>query len=100
MAVGTFLASFSYYLEPKLLDILIESEIAAKLKKISKILPICSFCKKFRDSEDNWQPIENYLLKYSKIFVSHSLCPECIEKYYPETLIDKNRKTEKNSNLD
>ena len=48
------------------------------------LLPICSHCKKIRDESNQWQPIESYITKHSGALFTHGICPECIEKYYPE----------------
>lgn len=86
LATGAFLASLSFYLEPKLIDFLICSESDAKLKSLSKSLPICSHCKKIRGKGDEWQPIESFFLEHSKLLFSHGLCPDCIKEHYSEYL--------------
>jgi len=50
---------------------------------LSRIIPICSFCKKVRDEDGNWIPVEEYLLRFGIEF-SHSLCSPCKEENYPE----------------
>ena len=60
------------------------------IKRLEGILPICSFCKKIRhedgDPEDqrSWMKIENYLSIRTEAQISHSICPECLKKHYPE----------------
>ncbi len=56
----------------------------AKVKKLSGFLPICSSCKKIRDDKDYWNQIESYIHKYSEAEISHSICPECAKKLYPD----------------
>ncbi len=51
-------------------------------RTLSGLLPICSHCKKIRDSEGEWQPLESYIAGHSEADFSHGLCPECLEKYY------------------
>ena len=92
LALGSFLASISFYVEPKLLDILVQSEAEAKLKKISKILSICANCKKIRETDESWQSVEEFFLKHSKILFSHGMCPDCAREYYPEFLNDEDKK--------
>lgn len=53
---------------------------------LTGLLPICSFCKKIRDDENQWQSIEIYISKRSEASFSHGLCPECAEKYYGQYL--------------
>jgi phosphoserine phosphatase RsbU/P len=45
------------------------------------LLPICMYCKKIRDDQQQWQEIESYISKRSEAEFSHGLCPECYEKY-------------------
>lgn len=50
-----------------------------KDKALSGILPICSYCKKIRDSEGIWNQLESYIVSHSEALFSHGLCPECKE---------------------
>jgi PAS domain S-box-containing protein len=56
----------------------------AKVKLLSGFLPICSSCKKIRDDKGYWNQIESYIRQHSEAEFSHSLCPECAQKLYPE----------------
>lgn len=55
----------------------------AEVKTLSGLLPICSACKKIRDDNGYWTRIESYLLDHSNAQFTHSLCPDCLQKYYP-----------------
>lgn len=55
-----------------------------EVQMLEKILPICSHCKKIRDSKESWQSLETYFHAHADIAFSHGLCPECLRKYYPE----------------
>jgi PAS domain S-box-containing protein len=55
-----------------------------KVKQLSGLLPICSYCKKIRDDEGHWEQIETYIGKHSETEFSHSICPECTKKLYPD----------------
>ena len=56
----------------------------AEVKTLSGLLPICSGCKKIRDDKGYWNQIESYINKHSEAQLSHGICPECAEKYYPD----------------
>ena len=58
------------------------------VKTLSGLLPICASCKKIRDDHGYWQQAEEYISDKSDAKFSHSLCPDCIKKLYPE-LVDK-----------
>jgi len=48
------------------------------------LLPICSHCKNIRDDKGYWNQIESYIHEHSEAEFSHSICPECAIKYYPD----------------
>lgn len=60
------------------------SEALAHVKQLKGLLPICMFCKKIRDDENYWQQIEAYIGEHTEADFSHSICPECLEKHYPD----------------
>lgn len=49
------------------------------LNNLSKIYPICSYCKKVREKSNNWVPVEKYVHDISGTKASHSICPDCYE---------------------
>jgi hypothetical protein len=59
-----------------------------EIKILKGILPICSHCKKIRDDRGLWNHIEVYIRKHSEAEFSHSICGECLKKYYPDLKID------------
>lgn len=59
-------------------------ETLSDLKKLGRLLPICSHCKKIRDDKGYWNQIEAYITDHSDTVFSHGICQECAEKYYPD----------------
>ena len=55
-----------------------------RVKTLSGLLPICAACKKIRDDRGYWQSVEVYIRDHSDAEFSHSICPECMTKHYPE----------------
>lgn len=55
-----------------------------ELHNLRGLLPICASCKKVRNSKGYWDKVEKYLSEHSQIDVSHGMCPECMEKLYPQ----------------
>ena len=55
-----------------------------EVKTLSGLLPICANCKKIRDDKGYWNQLESYIREHSKAEFSHSICPECAKKLYPE----------------
>ncbi len=60
------------------------SEALAQVKQLKGIVPICMHCKKIRNDENYWQQVEEYVAEHTEADFSHSICPECLEKIYPE----------------
>ena len=56
----------------------------ASVKSLSGLLPICASCKKIRDDQGYWEQVEAYISSHSEATFTHSLCPECCHKLYPE----------------
>lgn len=59
-----------------------------KVKTLQGLLPICSNCKKVRDDTGYWHSVDEYIESYSVAEVTHSLCPDCVKKLYPEIADD------------
>jgi sigma-B regulation protein RsbU (phosphoserine phosphatase) len=56
-----------------------ELEAAAEMvKKLSGLLPICSYCKRIRKEDHYWQ-LERYLSEHSEAQFSHGICPDCLD---------------------
>jgi len=60
------------------------SDALAHVKQLKGLLPICMFCKKIRKDENYWQQVEEYIHEHTEADFSHSICPECMAKHYPE----------------
>lgn len=56
----------------------------SQVKQLSGFLPICASCKKIRDDEGYWKQIEAYIREHSEVEFSHSICPDCARKLYPD----------------
>ena len=55
-----------------------------KVNTLSGLLPICASCKKIRDDNGYWQQVEMYIREHSEAEFTHSLCPDCVKKLFPE----------------
>jgi hypothetical protein len=56
----------------------------ADVKRLSGLIPICSSCKRIRDDEGYWEQIESYIRDRSEASFSHGICPECVQRLYPD----------------
>lgn len=54
----------------------------AEVKTLQGMLPICSSCKKIRDSEGFWSQVEEYIENHTDVTFTHSLCEGCMDELY------------------
>jgi hypothetical protein len=62
-----------------------------EVKTLEGLLPICSACHKIRSADDQWHILEKYISERTDATFTHSVCPECAARLYPEMY--KNRRT-------
>jgi len=55
----------------------LEAALAA-VKTLEGILPICSYCRKIRNEEGAWEPLDRYVRSHSEAEFSHGICPDCL----------------------
>ncbi len=79
-----------------------KQELIEKLEKalsevstLSRLLPLCSYCKKIRDDQGYWQRLEKYFKENTNMEFSHSLCPDCMYQYYPDYVENSERSNPK-----
>lgn len=59
-------------------------EAIKEIKTLKGIIPICSSCKNIRDDKGYWNQIESYIKDHTDADFSHSICPECAKRLYPD----------------
>jgi uncharacterized PurR-regulated membrane protein YhhQ (DUF165 family) len=64
----------------------------SEVKTLRGYLPICSHCKKIRDDQGYWQQIETYMREHTEAEFSHSICPDCAKKLYPNLVRRRSKK--------
>jgi len=57
-------------------------EALAAIKTLSGLLPICAWCKNVRDDSGYWMRVEQYVEAHSQATFSHSVCPDCANRYF------------------
>ncbi len=55
-----------------------------EIKTLTGFIPICASCKKIRDDAGYWNQLEAYISKHTEAVFTHSICPQCAEKYREE----------------
>jgi sigma-B regulation protein RsbU (phosphoserine phosphatase) len=54
-------------------------EALSKVRQLSGLLPICSYCKRIRSDENYWEQMESFVSEHSEAEFSHGICPTCLE---------------------
>src|SRR5574341_676489 len=55
-----------------------------EIRTLQGFLPMCASCHKIRDDQGYWSALEQYVETHSKVLFSHSMCPSCLHKWYPD----------------
>lgn len=55
-----------------------------EIKSLRGILPICAYCKNIRNDQGYYEQLEKYLHEHAGMDFSHTICPRCVEKHFPE----------------
>ena len=56
----------------------------SEVKILQGLLPICAACKNICDDKGDWKQIECYIRDRSDAKFTHTICPACAKKLYPE----------------
>ena len=59
-------------------------EAISQINVLEGMIPICANCKNIRDDEGYWQQVEVYISQHSSADFTHGICPNCMQKLYPE----------------
>ena len=52
----------------------------ADVRRLTGMLPICSYCRKIRDDENRWDTIEGYISRHTATMFTHGICPDCLAR--------------------
>jgi len=59
-----------------------KEELLKEVTLLRGLLPICAGCKRIRDGNGKWWPLDAYVDKHSDSRLSHTICPDCSEVLY------------------
>lgn len=51
-----------------------------------EVVHMCTYCRKIRDNEDSWDQFQSCKSLRSDVMFSHSICPDCLDRYFKEQL--------------
>jgi Leu/Phe-tRNA-protein transferase len=58
-------------------------EAMRMISELKEIIHACAHCKRIRD-DDQWRELEDPFENIFNASYSHTVCPECVEAYYPD----------------
>lgn len=61
-----------------------QRQLVNEVNTLEGLLPICSYCKKIKDENGNWNVMERYITDHSEAAFSHGICPDCLRDRYPD----------------
>ena len=64
-------------------------EALGNVRRLSGLLPICSYCKAIRDDSDYWHRVDEYVTEHADVKFSHGICPKCLDATYKEWGMEK-----------
>jgi hypothetical protein len=70
------------------LEVFLFTRLTRRIRILEGFLHICAGCKRIQ-VQDRWEQLEKYISEHSLAEFSHSLCPECMKKLYPEFFSSK-----------
>jgi len=56
-------------------------QLKTKVHQLEGLLPICSYCKRIRDDNDQWQAVDRFVNQRSEVAFSHGVCPDCYHEH-------------------
>lgn len=59
-------------------------KLLTRVSYLESILPVCASCKKIRIDPEFWEDIQRIVQARAQDEFTHGICPDCIDKYYPE----------------
>lgn len=66
-----------------------------EIKTLRGIVPICASCKRIRDDKGFWNQVEVYVQNHTEAKFTHGICPDCVEKLYPEAIAHRGQVRDK-----
>ena len=86
---GEIIIELSIFSIVMIFEIALLKNLYKRIRLLEGFIPICANCKKIKNTEDQWEQIEQYITKHSLAQFSHGICPDCARQLYPDLYKDK-----------
>jgi hypothetical protein len=87
---GEIIIEVVIFVTVMIIEGLLFKKLYSRIRILEGLLPICASCKKVR-YEEQWEQLEKYIAEHSLAKFSHSICPDCARKLYPDIYLDKDQ---------
>ena len=57
----------------------------AKIQTLEEMVPMCAWCKRVRDDRGYWEQVEAYVARFTGVYTTSSICPECLKKNFGDS---------------
>ena len=91
--IGETIIEVSIFITVISIQFVVFKKLYKRIRVLEGFIPICANCKKIRKAEDQWEQMERYITQHSLAQFSHSICPDCAEKLYPDLYKKKTQRT-------
>ncbi len=62
-----------------------------QINTLHGLLPMCMHCHKVRDDQGYWDQLEHYIRVHELAEITHGICPDCLQKHYPEIHLERQK---------
>lgn len=59
-----------------------KEHLLKEVKALRGLLPICSGCKRIRDENGKWWPLDAYVREHTEADLTHTICLDCKDVFY------------------
>lgn len=81
--IASLFESIILFIHERILD-----NYLSQIRTMRGLIPICACYKNIRDDKGYWKQVEVYIQEHSEADFTHSICPDCARKLYPD-IFDK-----------
>jgi hypothetical protein len=85
---GEIIIELSIFLVVMVIQVMTLKNLYKRIRLLEGFIPICANCKKIKNTEDQWEQIEQYITQHSLAQFSHSICPDCARQLYPDLYVE------------
>jgi phosphoserine phosphatase RsbU/P len=63
-----------------------------RVRQLEGLMPICAWCRRVRQEQSVWKGIEAYVEAHTDMLFTHSICPDCRERFAQPAIEEARRR--------